>query len=98
MEYNAIEIGNRAYEARRNKKLKQREISAVLGIHQATYSKFELGQYDMPISQIIKLCDMLDISVSWLIGETIVPDLTDKERLELEIYKKFLIMRRNSTN
>jgi transcriptional regulator with XRE-family HTH domain len=94
MVYNGIAIGNRAFEARKSKGLKQREISTALGIHQATYSKFELGQYDMPLSQVIKLCNILDVSVPWLIGVDIIPDLTDKERLELENYKNYLVSKR----
>ena len=94
MKQDSIAIGNRAYEARKIKGLKQHEISSVLGIHQATYSKFELGQYDMPLSQVVKLCEILDISVSWLINENIIPQLTDSECLELENYKKYLISKR----
>jgi transcriptional regulator with XRE-family HTH domain len=81
MIYDNIAIGNRAFEVRKAKNIKQSEISTALGITQPSYSKFEYGQYDMPISQIIKLCEILDVSVSWLIGENIVSDQADKERL-----------------
>ena len=94
VEYDGIAIGNRAYTARNNKNLKQKTISAELGIHQATYSKFELGQYDIHLSELIKLCEILDISISWLLGSDSVPQLTDSECLELENYKKYLIGKR----
>lgn len=91
VEYDGVAIGNRAYTARNNKNLKQKAISAELGIHQATYSKFELGQYDIHLSELLKLCEILDISASWLIGENSIPQLTDMERLELEKYKNYLL-------
>jgi transcriptional regulator with XRE-family HTH domain len=95
MKYDAYAIGMRAFSARENKKMKQTEISKVLGIHQATYSKFENGRYDMPVSQLIKLCNHLDISVSWLIGENSLPYLTDIERLELDKFLNYLVNKRN---
>lgn len=94
MKYDKMAIGNRACAARTNKNLKQDEVAALLGIHQATYSKFENGRYDIHLSQLIKLCNILDISVSWLIGEDIISDLTDSERLEHENYKKYILSKR----
>lgn len=96
MEYDAYEIGNRAYNARHNMNIKQSEISEALGIHQATYSKFENGRYDMPLSEVIKLCNYLGVSVSWLIGEKSLPRLTDSERLEVEKFINYTISIRNS--
>jgi transcriptional regulator with XRE-family HTH domain len=95
MEYDKITTGNRAYEMRKVKNLKQSEIGTALGIHQTTYSKFELGQYDMPISELVKLCNILDVSVSWLIGENSIADLTDEERHIMESFKRFLKKTRN---
>lgn len=80
MEYDGMSIGTRAFEARRNKNLKQSDVSKIIGIAQSSYSRFELGQYDMPISKIIKLCEILDISVAQLIGEDIITDPSDTER------------------
>jgi Predicted transcriptional regulators len=94
MKYDSFEIGMRAFNMRENKNMKQSEISQALGIHQATYSKFENGRYDMPISQVIKLCDYFGVTVSWLIGENSLPHLTDSEKTELENYKKYLISKR----
>jgi transcriptional regulator with XRE-family HTH domain len=90
VEYDRIAIGNRAYEARKTKNLSQENVSKALGIHQTTYSKFENGRFDMSTSKLIKLCNLYGISVSWLLGETIVPDLTDSERLEVEKFIKYI--------
>lgn len=94
MKYDLYAIGQRALNARLNKNIQQKEISQTLGISQATYSRFENGQCDMPLSLVMKLCDYLGVSVSWLINEDNVPRLTDNERLELEKYKHFLISQR----
>lgn len=95
MQYDAYKIGNRARDARENKNMIQFELSEALGIHQATYSKFENGRYDMPISELIKLCDYLDISVAWLIGENTLPYLDVNERIELNKFLKHLMSKRN---
>lgn len=92
--YDRIAIGNRAYSARTNKNIKQSEMGEALNIHQSTYSKFENGRYDIPLSELIKLCNYLDISMSWLIGENIT-QLTENEFIELEQYRRYLINKRN---
>jgi transcriptional regulator with XRE-family HTH domain len=84
MQYDGIAIGNRAMTARNNKNLTQKNVALVVGIHPATLSKFELGQHDLHGEQYIKLCNYLGVSLSWLLGENSIPDLTDSERLEVE--------------
>ena len=98
MKYNAYEIGQRARSARNNKNIMQKELSEMLGIGQSTYSKFENGEYDMPLSEVVRLCEYLGISVSWLIGEKGLPRLTDYEALEVETFMQFLISKRRRTN
>jgi len=92
--YDSVAIGNRAIIARNNKKLRQKNVSAAIGIHQATYSKFELGQHDLHGAQYIKLCNYLDVSISWLFGESSIPHLTDEECLEIEHFKNYIISKR----
>lgn len=94
MKYDIIAIGNRAYQARISKGLKQEDLSAALDISQPTYSKFENGRYEPSLTKIFVLCDILDIKLSWLLGE-IDDDLTAKEQLELEKYKKYIISSRH---
>jgi transcriptional regulator with XRE-family HTH domain len=95
MEYNAYEIGQRARNIRVNKNIKQGELSETLGIAQSSYSRFENGLYDMPLSEVIKLCDYLGVSVSWLISEKSIPRLTDSERLDVEKYINYVISTRD---
>jgi len=91
MKYDEIAIGNRAYIARKSKNLKQIELSNALGMHQATYSKFENGRYDISLSELVKLCSFLDVPITWLLGVDIIAGFTDSECLELEKFKKYLI-------
>ncbi|MDF2907493.1 MAG: Helix-turn-helix domain [Herbinix sp.] len=93
MVFDAVTTGNRAYTVRVSKNISQDEISAHLGIHQTTYSKFERGMHDMPVSKIIKLCDYYEISLSWLVGDKDM-SLTMDEEAEVERYKQFLVSKR----
>jgi transcriptional regulator with XRE-family HTH domain len=95
MKYEPLAIGNRVLNVRNSKNVTQLELSEVLGISQATYSKFENGIYDMPLSKLLILCDYLDISLLWLVGDNSLPQLTDTERLDIENYIKFIISKRN---
>lgn len=95
MKYDAYSIGQRAFNARHNKNIKQKEMSEVLDIAQSSYSRFENGQYDLPLSKVIQLCDYLGISVSWLVNEPGAAKLTEQELIELEQYKNYLISKRN---
>ncbi len=95
MKIDKRDIGNRAYAARDSLSLKQLDVSLAIGIHQATYSKFENGKYDMPMTELIKLCEYLHISVSWLLGEKTDNKLTDSEYAELQAYRQYLISKRS---
>lgn len=94
MDYDAYEIGLRAYNVRLSLSKKQSDVSEKLNISQSTYSRFESGKYDMPLSQVIKLCNYLGVSVSWLIGEQTLPQLTSSESLEIEKFSRYLIEKR----
>jgi len=94
MDYDAYEIGLRAYNVRLSLSKKQSDVSEKLNISQSTYSRFESGKYDMPLSQVIKLCNYLGVSVSWLLGEQTLPQLTSSESLEIEKFTRYLIEKR----
>jgi transcriptional regulator with XRE-family HTH domain len=92
--YDRLAIANRIYMARKNKDLKQREVCAVLGINQSSYSALELGKRVMTIEELFILSDLFSVSTAWLLGEDIIADLTDAERLEVDKYIRLLIMAR----
>ena len=50
--------------------LTQREIAAVLGVSQNTYSQYEIGVLNYPVEAIVKLADFYDVSVDYLLGRT----------------------------
>jgi|BioPla2DNA2_1021312.scaffolds.fasta_scaffold165522_2 transcriptional regulator with XRE-family HTH domain len=94
MGYDIVGMGNRIYIARQSKGLKQLEMCQKLSMSQANYSNIESGKQEVSVTQLVEIASILDVSASWLIGEDIIPDLTDKERLELENYKNYLVSKR----
>lgn len=60
--------GKRLKEARKAKGLTQTELAEILEISQTSYQRMETGQHDMKMSNILKICKILDISADWLIG------------------------------
>ena len=94
MIYDAYETGLRAYNLRLSQSKKQNDVSDAIGISQSSYSRFESGSYDMPLSEVIKLCNYLGVTVSWLIGEDKLPPLTASEQLELNNYINFILSKR----
>ena len=88
--YDQLAIANRIYMARKNKDLKQREVCAVLGMNQSSYSALELGKRGMTVEELFALSELLNVSTGWLIGEDSIPDLTDSERLEVEKYIRYI--------
>lgn len=85
-----IELGNRLYNARLNKGLKQSDVSNLLGISQSAYSNIESGKTDVSVSVLNQLSKIYEISMSMLIGDDYT-DLTAKEIIELNRYKRYLI-------
>ena len=94
MEYDRVEIGNRIFTARKNKDLSQKSVSEVIGINQSAYSKIELGKNNITLPTLFKLCEVLDISVAWILGINSESDFTADEQIEIEKYKRYLIDKR----
>lgn len=46
----------------------QRDIAAVLGISQQHYSKYETGEYELPLRHFITLANYYKVSADYLIG------------------------------
>ena len=55
---------------REDKDMTQTEMAAYLNIHQTTYSDYELGNLNIPISVLIKLADLFDTSIDYLVNRT----------------------------
>lgn len=46
---------NRIKEIREDRDLKQKDIANILGVHQTTYSSYELGKLDIPPISLINV-------------------------------------------
>lgn len=88
-------IANRIYMARKDKYLKQEDVGNALGIRQSSYSDLETGKRDVSIPELFMLSDLFDVPVTWLLGINSIPQLTDKECLEVENFIKYVIGKRN---
>lgn len=62
--------GLRLRDLREDKDLKQKDIASVLCISQTSYSKYETGKRDMPMSFIERLADFYDTSTDYILGRT----------------------------
>ena len=52
----------------------QKQIAQQLGISQNTYSQYEIGVLNYPVDALIKLADIYNVSVDYLLGRTNVKE------------------------
>ena len=62
----------RVRDLREDRDLRQKELAAYLGVHQTTYSEYEWGKLNIPVSALHKLADLYGVSVDYLLGRTAV--------------------------
>ena len=86
---------NRIYSARKDKGIKQEDVGNKLGITQPAYSDLESGKRDMSVPELLILADLFDVPVNWLLGINSLPQLTDRECLEVENYINYIVNKRN---
>ena len=55
---------------REDRDIKQREVAAVLGVSQNTYSQYETGVIALTAEVLIKLADYYGVSVDYLLDRT----------------------------
>ena len=55
-------------ELREDHDYSQSDIAAVLGISQQHYSKYETGEYELPLRHFITLAEYYSVSADYLIG------------------------------
>lgn len=61
---------NRLRDLREDRDLKQKDLADLLKVHQTTYSDYELGRLNIPISVLHTLADFYGVSVDYLLGRT----------------------------
>ncbi len=57
----------RIRDLREDNDKKQRELAEYLHIDQSTYSDYETGRINVPIEALIKLADLYDTSVDYIV-------------------------------
>ena len=60
----------RIRDLREDRDLKQKDLAKILGIHQTTYSEYELGKINIPVPVLHQLADFYGVSVDYLLGLT----------------------------
>ena len=60
----------RIRDLREDKDLNQTQLATLLQVHQTTYSDYELGRVNVPVSALHKLADFYNVSVDYLLGRT----------------------------
>lgn len=60
----------RIRDLREDRDLKQKELAAYLQVHQTSYSDYELGKANVPVSVLHRLADFYGVSVDYLLGRT----------------------------
>jgi transcriptional regulator with XRE-family HTH domain len=63
----------RIRDLREDRDLRQRQVADFLNCSQQVYSNYELGQRDIPTDVLIKLSELYDVSVDYLLGLTSNP-------------------------
>ena len=61
---------NKLRDLREDRDLKQAALADYLQIHQTTYSDYELGKLNIPISVLHRLADYYGTSIDYLLGRT----------------------------
>lgn len=64
---------SRIRDLREDQDLTQEHVAELLGIRQTTYSKYELGKILVPIDMLIKLADLYQVSLDYLVGRSSSP-------------------------
>ena len=60
----------RIRDLREDRDLKQKDLAELLQVHQTTYSDYERGLLNVPVSALHKLADFYGVSVDYLLGRT----------------------------
>ena len=60
----------RIRDLREDNDLNQTQVAEILQVHQTTYSDYELGRLNVPVSALHTLADFYHVSVDYLLGRT----------------------------
>ena len=60
----------RIRDLREDKDMTQTQVAKLLGMSQTGYSKYETGENDIPTAILIKLAELHNTSIDYLLGQT----------------------------
>ena len=60
----------RIRDLREDSDMNQTQVAEILQVHQTTYSDYELGKLNVPVSALHTLADLYNVSVDYLLGRT----------------------------
>lgn len=61
---------NRIRALREDKNLTQRALAELLQVHQTTYSDYERGELNVPVTVLHTLADFYEVSIDYILGRT----------------------------
>ncbi len=61
---------NRIKDIREDRDIKQATLASYLGVHQTTYSSYEIGKLSLTADVLVKLAKYYNTSVDYLLGLT----------------------------
>src|SRR5690242_8334570 len=77
------QIPQRLKEARKLAGLSQGHVAKILGLHRPSVSEMEAGNRRVSAEELVRLAEIYDVSVSWLLGDA--PDTIDVKDPRLEL-------------
>ncbi|MBE6758537.1 MAG: helix-turn-helix transcriptional regulator [Ruminococcaceae bacterium] len=63
----------RLRDLREDRDLTQKQLADYLNCSQVCYSRYELGQRDIPTDVLIRLADFYDVSIDYILKQTNTP-------------------------
>lgn len=86
----SLEIGCRARETRKNKKLTLESVAKSTGMSKGHLSRFERGEKSLSLASLIRLCEELNVSVGELCAAPSLKQVKDKLHVVTVAQRKFL--------
>lgn len=77
------QIAKRIRAAREMAGLSQGQVAKLLGLHRPSISEIEAGNRRVSADELLRLAELFDVSVSWLVAETAERLETDDPKLQL---------------
>jgi transcriptional regulator with XRE-family HTH domain len=76
-------IADRLKEARKLAGVSQGHVAKILGLHRPSISEIESGNRRVSADELVRLAEIYDVGVAWLLGEA--PDTLDADDPRLEL-------------